>query len=67
MNDFETMKEMLTRSNIEYEIYEYKIYEYHSKSTAPRQYLTVDGGHAGFYTIFKFKEDGTLLSVEAYE
>ena len=62
MNDFETMKEMLTRSNIEYEIY-----EYHGEGTAPRQYLTVDGGHAGFYTIFKFKEGGTLLSVEAYE
>ena len=62
MNDFETMKEMLTRSNIEY-----KVYEYHGEGTAPRQYLTVDGGYHGFYTIFDFKEDGSLASVEAYE
>ena len=62
MNDFETMKEMLTRSNIEY-----KIYEVHDDDTAPRPHLAVEGGYHGFYTIFKFKEDGTLLSVEAYE
>lgn len=62
MSDFETMKEMLTRSNIEY-----KIYEVYDEDTAPRPYLTVEGGYHGFYTIFKFEEDGTLLSVEAYE
>lgn len=60
MSDFETMKEMLTRSNIEY-----KIYEFNDENTAPQ--LTVDGGYHGFYTIFDFKEDGSLASVEAYE
>tara|TARA_Y100001973_G_C5160264_1_gene313139 strand:- start:409 stop:597 length:189 start_codon:yes stop_codon:yes gene_type:complete len=62
MNDLETMKEMLTRSNIEYDIY-----YAHGMEDDPRAHLTVNGGYHGFYTIFKFEEDGSLASVEAYE
>ena len=62
MSDLETMKEMLTRSNIEF-----RIHEAHGTGPDPRAHLYVDGGYHGFYTIFDFKKDGSLASVEAYE
>ena len=65
MNDLETMKEMLTRSNIKYKIYDDP--DRLRLGLRHRAHLTVDGGYHGFYTIFKFKEDGSLASVEAYE
>ena len=53
MSDRDQLEAMLKRAGIEYEVNDGAI--------------TVEGGYSCFYTIFTFKDDGSLQEIGAYE
>lgn len=53
--DFEVLRAMFSRAKIEYEVVDYG------------RGLKVSRGYNGFYTIYHFNPDGSLVNVGAYE
>jgi hypothetical protein len=70
MSDKDTLLEMFRRAGVEFKDAGTETvngYSCKGVSYATCTLIEVDGGYPGFYSIFIFKEDGSLLTVEAYE
>ena len=54
MNDLETLKAMFDRRGIDYDV-------------CSNGAISVYGGYDGFFSVFTFDDEGSLISVDAYE
>ena len=68
MSDVRIIEEMLERAKIEYTNDAKDALEAaeHHKDRVGTS-LIVEAGYLGFYTVFRFRKDGSLKSIEAYE